>query len=69
MAASVKALFLFTGPDKAMIRRSNLSMDKFYQAICAPVKEQLGIIIDTNKMIVKITSQKNIALKHSKKKC
>ena len=63
MSASIEALFLVTGPDKPEIRRSNLSMDKFYQATCDPVKEQLGIIIDTNKMIVKMTPQKIIALK------
>ena len=63
MAASIEALFLVTGPDKSKIKRSNLSMDKFYQATCAPVKEQLGIIIDTNKMIVRMTSQKITALK------
>ena len=63
MTANIGALFLVTGPDKPKIRRSNLSMDKFYQATCAPVKEQLGIIIDTNKMIVRMTSQKITALK------
>ena len=63
MTASVEALFLVKGPDKLLIRRSNLSMDKFYQATCSPAKGQLGIIIDTNEMIVKMTPQKITALK------
>ena len=63
MATSIEALFLVPGPDKPEIRRSNLSMDKFYQETCPPVREQLGLIIDTNRMIVKMTSQNITALK------
>ena len=35
MAASIEALFLVLGPDIPTIRRSNLSMEKFYQSICS----------------------------------
>ena len=54
MAASIEALFLVTGPDQLKMRRSNLSMDKFYWETCNSVKEHLGVINDTNKMITTI---------------
>ena len=58
IAVSIEVLFLVTGPDQLKMKRSNPSMDKFYWATCASVKEQLGVINDTNKMITKMNPTK-----------
>jgi len=74
MAASVESLFILLGfPDPA-IRRSPLSMDKYYQAQCSYSKKQLGYLINTRTMMITFPSDKllkmtNILHKwHSKRK-
>ena len=58
MAASIEALFLVLGPDMPTIRRSNLSMEKFYQSICSYKKSQLGLSINTRTMIVSLPTKR-----------
>ena len=58
MAASIEALFMVLGPDMPTIRRSNLSMDKFYQATCSYEKTQLGVLIITRIMRVSLPPEK-----------
>ena len=47
MATSIEALFLVSGPDMPTIRRSNLSMETFYQSVVSCKKSQLGLSINT----------------------
>ena len=58
MAASLESLYLTLGfPDETK-RRSPLSIDKFYQAKCSWVKEQLGLIINTRDMTISLPQAK-----------
>ena len=57
MAASLEALFLLLGYP-CELRRSPLSMDKFYQAQCSWEKEQLGLIINTRTMTISLPQAK-----------
>ena len=58
MAASLESLYLTLGfPDETK-RRSSLSIDKFYQAKCFWVREQLGLIINTRDMTISLPQAK-----------
>ena len=56
--ASLEALFQLLGFPNEILRRSPLSLDKFFQAHCSWKKEQLGLIIDTRSMTVTLPQQK-----------
>ena len=58
MAASIEALFRIFGFPAEVIRRVPLSLDKYYHATCSTQKEQLGLLVDTHLMIVKLPSSK-----------
>ena len=58
MATSIEALFLVLGPDMPTIRRSNLSMETFYQSVCSYEISQLGLSINTRTMIVSLPTEK-----------
>ena len=58
LAASIESLFQVMGEDMPDIRRSNLSMDKYYEIICSYVQVQLGVLINTRKMTVSMTPEK-----------
>ena len=57
MAASIEAIFVVFGDDSP-VRRSALSMDKYYEATCSYEKIQLGNLINTQKMTVGLPSDK-----------
>ena len=62
LAASIESLFQVMGPDRPDIRRSNLSMDKYYDVICSHVQVQLGVVINTRTMTVYMTEEKKTRL-------
>ena len=58
LAASIESLFQIMGEDMPSIRRSNLSMDKYYDIICSYLQIQLGVLINTRTMTVCMTPEK-----------
>ena len=59
MAASMEAIFLVLGKDpKLPTRRSALSLDKFYHAVCSWEKIQLGNLVKTRTMTVSSAPEK-----------
>ena len=58
MAASIESLFIILGNLTEEERRSPLSMDKFAALLCSWRKQQLGLILDTRKMIVVLPKEK-----------
>ena len=62
LAASIESLFQVMGEDDPEIRRSNLSMEKYYQMECSYTQVQLGIVVDTRKMTVRMTPEKKANL-------
>ena len=58
MAASLESLYLTLGYPDETKRRSPLSIDKFYQAKCSWIKEQLGLIINTRDMTISLPQAK-----------
>ena len=59
LAASIESLFNIMGEDMPDIRRSNLSMDKYYDIICSYVQIQLCVLINTRTMTVSMTPEKS----------
>jgi len=57
-AASAESLFRIAGFPNPVLRRSPLSMDKYYAATCSFFKKQLGYLIDTRKMYVSFSTEK-----------
>ena len=67
MAASIEALYVILGDPDESIRRNALSLDKFFEAICSPIKVQLGLQFDTRAMTISLTDeQKDKMLKELK---
>ena len=59
MAASIEGLFQIFGPDCPLgARRSALSLEKYYRAVCSWKKIQLGNMVDTRRMIVSYPEDK-----------
>ena len=58
MAASAEGLFQVMGFDMPEIRRSNLSMDKYYEIVCSYVQTILGLEVNTRDMIVTLPREK-----------
>ena len=58
MGASIEALFITLGELCGAERRSLLSMDKFAALLCSWRKQQVGLIIDSGKMIVTLPVDK-----------
>ena len=61
-AASAESLFRIAGFPNPTLRRSPLSMDKYYAATCSFLKKQLGYLIDTRKMYVSFSNEKFVAM-------
>ena len=57
MGASIESLFQILGQLCEAERRSPLSMDKFATLACSRRKQQLGLIIDSRKMVVTLPSE------------
>jgi len=61
-AASAESLFRIAGFPDESIRRSPLSMDKYYAAICSYSKKQLGYLINTRTMYVTFPEEKFLSM-------
>ncbi len=55
LAAIIKAIFIVCGRPNISIRQCPLSMEKWLELIVGPKQIVLGLIVDTNKMLVGIT--------------
>ena len=62
LAASIESLFQVMGEDRPELRRSNLSMEKYYKIICSYIQVQLGVVVNTRKMTVSMTEEKKTNL-------
>ena len=58
LAASAEALFILLGFPEEEIRKSPLSMDKYYESLCSYSRKQLGYLINTRELTVAITEEK-----------
>ena len=57
-AASAESLFRIAGFPNIKLRRSPLSMDKYYASTCSYLKKQLGYLINTRTMYVSFPQEK-----------
>jgi len=68
LAASIESLTQTMGPDIPTIRRSNLSLDKYFEIVCSFVQTQLGLEVNTRHMTVTLPKEKKdnliLLLKH-----
>ena len=48
------------GKDLPELRRSNLSMEKYYKIICSYIQVQLGVVVNTRAITVSMTEQKRL---------
>ena len=62
LAASIESLFQIMGEDIPELRRSNLSMEKYYKIICSYIQVQLGVVVNTRTMTVSMTEEKKANL-------
>ena len=58
LAASVEALFIILGEPDEKLRKSPLSMDKYYESRCSHSRKQLGYLINTRLLTVSITAER-----------
>ena len=58
MAASIESNYIVFGAPDASTRRDTINDEKFYSTTCSPVRRQLGLIVDTTDMMVRIPSDK-----------
>ena len=58
LATSAEALFILLGSPEETLRKSPLSMDKYYESLCSYARKQLGYLINTRKLTVAITEEK-----------
>ena len=58
MAASLEALFRTMDPDKPEIRRSNVSVDKYFSLTVSHLQTQPGLEVNTRKMLVSLPPPK-----------
>ncbi len=54
LAAMIKAIFTVMGEPNDSVRQSPLSMDKWNELVIGPRQIGLGLIIDTNRLMVAI---------------
>lgn len=57
MAASIEALYIILGFPDTEVRQDALSIDKFLEATCSPIKIQLGLKFDTRRMTLSLTDK------------
>ena len=58
MAASLESLYRVMGPDLPELRRSNVSIEKYLQLMVSHKQVQLGLEVDTRKMVVYLPDSK-----------
>jgi hypothetical protein len=54
LAALIKAIFVIMGAPNTSVRQCSLSIDKWEKLHIPPIQTMLGLIIDTNRMIVSV---------------
>ena len=54
LAALTEAIFVVMGASDTSVRQCGLAMDKWEQLHVAPIQTMLGLLINTNRMIVSI---------------
>jgi hypothetical protein len=57
LAATIKAIFVVIGKLDVVVRQCPLAMDKWLELIIGPKQTMLGLIIDTNRLIVAIPAK------------
>jgi hypothetical protein len=57
LAATIKAIFVVIGEPDVPVRQCPLAMDKWLELVIGPKQTMLGLIIDTNRLIVAIHSK------------
>ena len=57
LAAIIEAIFLICGIPDIAVRQCPLSLEKWHELIVGPKQIILGLVVDTNRMIVGITSE------------
>jgi hypothetical protein len=62
IAASIEACFMIFGARNDSLRPCPLSLEKFTQLKCSPIRQQLGLIINTNTLCICIPPSKLDAL-------
>jgi hypothetical protein len=62
IAASIEACFMIFGARNDSLRPCPLSLEKFQLLSCSPIRQQLGLIINTNTLCICIPSSKLDAL-------
>ena len=62
LAASAEALFMLLDYPNEKLRKSPLSMDKYYESLCSYTRKQLGKEINTRKLIVTITEARRLEI-------
>jgi hypothetical protein len=54
LAALIEATFVVMGASDTWVCQCSLAMDKWEKLYLAPIQTMLGLIIDTNRMIVSV---------------
>ncbi len=54
LAAMIQAIFVVMGEPDVAVRQCPLAMDKWLELVISPKQTMLGLIIDTNRLIVAI---------------
>jgi hypothetical protein len=57
LAALIKAMFVIMGIPDTSVRQCSLAMDKLEKLHVAPIPTMLGLLIDTNRMIVSVPNK------------
>jgi hypothetical protein len=57
LAATTKAIFVVMGKPDVAVRQCPLAMDEWIELVISPKQTMLGLIIDTNKLIVAIPAK------------
>ena len=52
MAASIEALYIILGFPDTSIRQDPLSLDKYFESVCSYERIQLGVKVNTRKMVI-----------------
>ena len=58
LAASTEALFILLSFPEETLRKSPLSIYKYYESLCSYSRKQLGYLINTRQLTVEITEEK-----------
>jgi hypothetical protein len=58
IVASVESCFLIFGDRDDNLRPCPLSLEKFQSSVCSPIRQQLGIVVNTNTMTISLPTDK-----------